>query len=184
MSLVAFLGGLATYSLQAMQQVVSMSQMFHFGFATPAGKSPAATQEGQFGIAVAVLCIGAVASLIPIKHVNRLALASFAWLIMAVVTITICIPVIAPVSGVNPLSGQVTPLRRTRDYVFATDPQVLSDSSRINGMFSAEAGLGSHDAANAYTVCNGLLSASRSCVLVGVRACLRACLWAAARAPH
>ena len=158
-SLVAFLGGLATCSLQAMQQVVSMSQMYHFGFPTPAGKSPAATQNGQFGVAVAILCFGALMSLIPIKHVNRLALASFSWLILSVVLITIVIPNIAPVSGINPLSGQVEPLRRTRDFVFATDYNILSETSQINGMFSPEADLGSRTNANAYTVCNGLLMA-------------------------
>ena len=45
-SLVAFLGGLATCSLQATQQVVSMSQIYHYGFPTPSGGSPAATQNG------------------------------------------------------------------------------------------------------------------------------------------
>ena len=158
-SLVAFLGGLATCSLQAMQQVVSMSQMYHYGFPTPSGKSPAATQNGQFGVAVAILCFGALMSLIPIKHVNRLALASFSWLIMSVVLITIVIPNIAPANAINPLSGQVEALRRTRDFVFATDYNVLSETSQINGMFSPEAALGSRTNANAYTVCNGLLMA-------------------------
>ncbi len=159
MSLVAFLGGLATYSLQATQQLSSMSMMYHYGFATPAGGAPGSTQAGQFGVAVAILVFGAAASLIPIRHVNRLALASFAWLALAATAICLVIPNVAPVEGVNPLSGAVEPLRRTRDYVWATDPMVLSDSSRINGMFSAEAGLGSRTNANAYTVCNGLLMA-------------------------
>jgi hypothetical protein len=156
-SLVAFLGGLATCSLQAMQQAVSMSIMYNYGFPTEAGTAPAGTQSGQFGVAVAILCFGAVASLVPIKHVNRLAYASFAWLIMAAVLICLVIPNVAPVSGVNPLSGQVDALRRTRDYVFATEPHVLSETSQINGMFSPEANLGSRNNANAYTVCNGLL---------------------------
>lgn len=108
-------------------------------------------------MAVSILCFGAAASLVPIKYVNRLALASFSWLIMAVVLITICIPNIAPAEGINPLSGQHGPLRRTRDFVFATDYHFLSESSQINGMFSAEAGFASRGAANAFTVCNGLL---------------------------
>ena len=78
---------------------------------------------------------------------------------MSVVLITLCIPNIAPAEGVNPLSGQVEPLRRSRDFVFATDYNMLSESSQINGMFSAEANLGSRTNANAYTVCNGLLMA-------------------------
>jgi hypothetical protein len=67
-SLVAFLGGLATCSLQAMQQVISMSMsawrrapraargtltrrvfscaVYNYGFPTPSGGSPAATQTG------------------------------------------------------------------------------------------------------------------------------------------
>lgn len=45
-SLVAFLGGLATCSLQATQQVVSMSLIYNYGFPTASGGSPAATQKG------------------------------------------------------------------------------------------------------------------------------------------
>jgi amino acid transporter len=156
-SLVSFLGGMATYALQAMQQVVSMNLMYHYGFATPSGGAPSSTQSGQFGIAVAILCFGAVCSLIPIRHVNRLALASFSWLLMAAVTICIVVPSIAPASGVNPLSGQVEALRRSGAFVFSTDPGVLSASSQVNGMFSEQARLGSRTDANAYTVCNGLL---------------------------
>jgi len=45
-SLVAFLGGLATCSLQATQQVVSMSLIYNYGLPTASGGSPAATQNG------------------------------------------------------------------------------------------------------------------------------------------
>jgi amino acid transporter len=131
--------------------------MYHYGFATPSGKAPSTTQDGQFGIAVAILCFGALMSLIPIRHVNRLALASFTWLLIAAVSICIVVPSVAPARGANPLSGQVEALRRTGDFVFSTDPGVLSASSQVNGMFSDEARLGSRRDANAYTVCNGLL---------------------------
>jgi len=134
-----------------------MSLMYNFGFPTAAGKSAAATQKGQFGIAVSVLCFGAAASLVPIKHINRLSLASFLWLGLATTAICLVIPNVAPVEAVHPLSGQLESLRRTRDYVWATNPSVLTESSRINGMFSAEANLGSVNNVNAYTICNGLL---------------------------
>jgi hypothetical protein len=87
--LVAFLGGIASTALQATQQAVAMHMIYFGGFPSAsladsgASSSPASTQNAQFGIAVFVLCFSAAVSMLPMSILNRLAHASFAWLLFA-----------------------------------------------------------------------------------------------------
>ena len=65
------------------------------GFDT-ANTSPVPSQTGQFGVAVAVLVFGGVFSALPMKYLNKVALASLTWLVLGALTIIIALPAIAP----------------------------------------------------------------------------------------
>ena len=117
-------------------------------------------QEGQYGVCIAILCFCAAVSSLPTRFINKLAHVSFGWLCLGAALIVICVPAVAPANGINPLNGQYGPLRQTGQWVFAPNPSMLSASTGANGVFQW-AGLGSRTAANAFTVCNGFLMASR-----------------------
>lgn len=150
MILVAFFGGGCSISLQGMYQVTAMRMMFYYGFDTDTS-SPAAPQLGQFGIAVAVAAFGAVVSCLPMRHLNKIAVASFSWLIVGALTLIICVPSTAP-SGPTPGDGY----RENTAFVFRSDPDLLSEATQVNGVFEF-ANLGSRTNSNAFTICNGLL---------------------------
>ena len=114
------------------------------GFQTERG-APSTTQNGQFGAAVFVLFVCATFTCVPVRYVNKLALASFWWLLFSCAAICICIPVIAPPE-----------LRQNGQFVFATD--TFKENAAINGL-NDFANLGSQRNINAYTVCNGFLMA-------------------------
>ena len=46
-------------------------------------KATFSIHPAQFGIACFVLCLCAVGTMLPMRHINKLALASLAWLIFA-----------------------------------------------------------------------------------------------------
>ena len=150
--LVAFFGGGCSIGLQAMYQVTAMRQIYYYGFDT-ATTSPAAPQLGQFGIAIAVLVFGAAFASLPMRYLNRIAVASFCWLLLGASILIIVVPSVAP-SGPVPGLGS----HENTAFVFRSSPHMLSASTQANGVFDF-ANLPSRTAANAFTVCNGLLMA-------------------------
>lgn len=140
--LVAFLGGIASTALQAMEQAVAMRMIWTYGFDTEAG-TPTTTQLGQFGIAVSLLVVSAIVSLLPMRYINKLAYASFYWLLFAATLIIVCIPIIAP-------NGK----RQTSKFVWRSNTIVAN--TQFNGI--AQAGVGGIKWQEAFTVsaCNTL----------------------------
>ena len=135
-----------------MYQATAMRQIYYYGFDT-ATTSPATSQLGQFGIAVAVIAFGGLFSVFPMRYLNKIAVASFIWLIVGSAILIICVPAVAP-SGPTPGDGY----RSNTEFVFRSDPGMLSEATQINGVFTY-ANLGSRTNSNAFTVCNGLLMA-------------------------
>ena len=89
----------------------------------------------------------------PMRYLNKIAVASFTWLIIGSTILIICVPAVAP-SGPTPGDGY----RSNTEFVFRSDPDLLSEATQINGVFTY-ANLGSRTNSNAFTVCNGLLMA-------------------------
>lgn len=70
-------------------------QIYHFGFDSSSGKSPAPSQLAQYGIALAVVLACNCAAALPMKFIDRIAIASFGWLLFAALLIIVVIPVMA-----------------------------------------------------------------------------------------
>lgn len=121
-----------------------MNMMYNYGFDSHNG-SPSSFQEAQFGMAVFVLVVCATLSAVPMRYINKLALASFVWLLLAATLIVIVVPSVAPKEK-----------RQNGHFVFATDTLALN--AEINGL-NKYANLGSEQNIKAFTVCNGLLMA-------------------------
>ena len=95
------------------------------------------------------------------RYLNKLAVASFWWLIFGAAVLIIAVPATAP-SGPTPGDGY----RSDTAFVFRSDPNMLSEATQINGVFQY-ANLGSRTNSNAFTVCNGLLMAQYLILVFG-----------------
>ena len=99
--------------------------------------------------------------MLPMRYLNKLAIASFWWLIFGAAVLIIAVPATAP-SGPTPGDGY----RSDTAFVFRSDPNLLSEATAINGVFQY-ANLGSRTNSNAFTVCNGLLMAQYLILVFG-----------------
>ena len=159
---------------------------FRSGFDT-ASTSPVPSQTGQFGVAVAVLVFGGVFSALPMKYLNKVALASLTWLVLGALTIIIALPAIAPkgpTPGMNyrearreprhtpraaPRADHPSPGRLRRlsppshpqqDSKFVWASNTYAQNAKTNGLpLSGMAGLKTVKGQTAYTMANGLLMA-------------------------
>lgn len=132
-----------------MYQAIAMRQIYYYGFDTEK-TSPAPTQGGQFSIAMAVCIYGGIFATLPMRYLNKIALASFSWLIIGALTLIIVVPSVAP-SGPNPGHGN----RENTAYVFRSNSYLTAEA--FNGLTSAASWLGSESRMRTYIMCNGLL---------------------------
>ena len=131
-----------------MFQVTAMRQIYYYGFDTNL-TSPTTTQGGEFGIAVAVIMFGAIFACLPMRWLNKIALASFSWLLIGALTLIIVVPAVAP-AGPNPGAGN----RENTAFVFRSNSYPAAE--KFNGLTASASWIGDQ---RTYMMANGLLMA-------------------------
>ena len=166
MILIAFFGGQCSIALQAMFQATAMrrtfgpaaagsaprrrshpppastAEIFYYGFDTEL-TSPTTSQGGEFGIGVAVIMFGAIGACLPMRLLNKFALASFTWLLLGALTLIIVVPAVAP-AGPNPGHGN----REDTAFVFRSNTYLAAE--KFNGLTNSASWLGSETSQRTY----------------------------------
>jgi hypothetical protein len=172
-----FVAGITSYEFQIAQQLTSIKLILDnsklgtppgalgdvsgvaFGVAVPNVEN-STFQNGIYGIMIGFTCLHATANLLPVKHMNKVAIASFSWLIMISSLIMFALPAI-------------TPKRNDGKFIFAewigatTRPALGSSSSTdTTSMTPPSPALSLHATgitSNGWTAMTGLLMVRQRC---------------------